>query len=45
MFVQIYSGKIGVDSPEKVDERGLIVPSYAYDCPLGNGTYNILNLK
>ena len=43
--IQIYSGKIGVDSPEKVDERGLIVPSYSYDCPLGNGTYNIFELE
>ena len=30
---------------EKVDEKGLIVPSYAYDCPLGNGTYNIFELE
>jgi len=43
--IQIYSGKIGIDSPEKVDERGLIVPSYSYDCPLGNGTYNIFELE
>ncbi len=43
--IQIYSGKIGIDSPDNVDERGLIVPSYAYDCPLGNGTYNIFELQ
>ena len=43
--IQIYSGKIGIDSPDNVDERGLIVPSYSYDCPLRNGTYNIFELQ
>jgi hypothetical protein len=43
--IQIYSGKIGIDSPDNVDERGLIVPSYSYDCPIGNGTYNIFELQ
>ena len=43
--IEINSGKIGIDSPDNTDERGLVVPTYSYDCPLGNGIYNIFELK
>ena len=43
--IDIYSGKIGIDEPSEWDKRGLVIPSYSYDCYLGNGNYNIFELN
>ena len=43
--IDIYSGKIGIDEPSKVDERGLVIPRYSYECPLGNGSYDIFEVN
>ena len=43
--IDIYSGKIGIDEPEEIDERGLVVPTNIYDCPLGNGAYDIYDIN
>ena len=43
--IDIYSGKIGIDEPGKIDERDLVVATNIYDCPLGNGAYDIYDVN
>ncbi len=43
--IDIYSGKIGIDEPQELDKRGLVTPTYSYECPLGNRSYDIFDVE
>jgi len=43
--INVYSGNIGIDEPNQLDDGGFVQSEHIFACPRGNGQYNIFEIN